>query len=338
MPRSLPALAVFAGAALAFAGLAGWPRPADGDPAPQPADRRSAPHSAAPPAANPSSGPAAATEFVVVSRVRWPVVVEPRRRAPKGACEALGTGDLALREDGRAARITSLDREDGPVLYAVLVDTSASMGERLEEISRALVEFVGTLRDRDTLAIASFADKLTIVTEPTRDRARVEDAIRTLPRGSRTALFDALREYVDHIAPLPERKAVVLVTDGADTSSRKRTIDVARVAARSEGDLRVCSIVTASREDGPGTASLHLLAEATGGRYEWVQQTSGVRGALDTIRRRAENEVVVTYVPAAKPSGEPRRVRIDVGVREGLPCRVRALARHRVVLPPEIEP
>jgi Ca-activated chloride channel family protein len=289
------------------------------------------------------------SEDVVVKRVRWPIVVQPARRADPAACATLAPEDFVVAENDQPVRVTSVDREDGPVLYAFLVDVSGSMDPYIDDVKEALVAFVPTIRDGDAVMVASFADALTVHVEPTDRRDAVERAVRDLPCGNRTALFDALREFLGRVEPMPGRRVVVVITDGADSASRGRMFEFARLAASTTRDLRVCSVVPATAEDPRGSSVLRVLAQTTGGRFEWLPGGRGIEQALATIRRRVEHEVVLGYEPAAVSgrtvavgavaggtaagAADLQRVRVTVDGREGLPCRVRAALRQRVVVP-----
>jgi len=97
---------------------------------------------------------------------------------------ALGPEDFVVTEDETLVRVTSVDHEDGPVLYAFLVDVSGSMDPYIDDVERALSDFVPTIRADDTVMVASFADALDIHLEPTDRRDEVERAIRELPSGT----------------------------------------------------------------------------------------------------------------------------------------------------------
>ena len=116
---------------------------------------------------------------------------------------------------------------DKPFTVALVIDTSASTRYKIEEIQEAAIDFVNQLRSDDKVVVISFDDKIRgLDRQPTNDRATLHNWILQTRIGSGTRLYDAmdqvLNQYFNHI---DGRKAVVLFTDGVDTTSRHATYE-----------------------------------------------------------------------------------------------------------------
>ena len=130
--------------------------------------------------------------------------------------------DFRIWEDGAEQQVAYFASTEKPFTVALLIDTSGSTKSKLEEIQDAAIAFVDQLRADDRVMIVSFNDKIRVLTpQPTNDRALLRNAIRQTEAGNGTRLYDAvdqvINQYFNHIEG---RKAIVLFTDGVDTSSK----------------------------------------------------------------------------------------------------------------------
>jgi hypothetical protein len=280
-----------------------------------------------------------ATESVLVQRVRWSVQVTPARNGREGAeqCVNLTPADFAIEENGRPVRVTAVDRETGVTVFAFLIDTSESLADNLRVIQDGARTLASRLVGQDKVLVASFAEKLTVRTTPTRDPAEVEKAFAPVQPGSRTALYDALRDLTEQLEPIHGRKVIILVTDGEDTSSRNLSVrPILERFARSR-DLRLCTVFFRNVDEVRFSAPLRILSQASAGRFEWVSGASELPGAFEAIRDWFDKEIVLTYEPSRLvPPAEPRKqkpahVRVKIKLREGLPCKVKELVSERLV-------
>jgi len=124
-------------------------------------------------------------------------------------------------EDGVEQQVAYFASTEKPFTVALLIDTSGSTRERLQDIQDAAMTFVNQLRTDDRVMVVSFDDKIRILTQPTSDRYALRGAIDQVRPGSGTRLYDVvdqiINQYFNHIEG---RKAIVLFTDGVDTTSK----------------------------------------------------------------------------------------------------------------------
>ena len=138
----------------------------------------------------------------------------------------LGKEDFRVWEDGVEQQVAYFASTEKPFTVALVIDTSGSTKNRLQEIQDAAITFVQQLRPDDRVMIVSFSDKIRVLSQPTSDRYTLRNAILQTESGSGTRLYDAvdmvINEYFNRIEG---RKAMVLFTDGVDTTSNRASYD-----------------------------------------------------------------------------------------------------------------
>ena len=129
--------------------------------------------------------------------------------------------DFKIFEDNVAQEITNFSSVEVPFNVVLLIDTSRSTAFRMEDIQRAAASFTEQLRPDDKVMVVSFDDKVYVDCEFTNDRTRLRRAIYGTRTGGGTKLYDAvdlvLTERLEHV---DGRKAIVLFSDGVDTTSK----------------------------------------------------------------------------------------------------------------------
>lgn len=270
--------------------------------------------------------PSGLEEQVLVRRVRLPIRIDPRR---PGGCDTLAPSHVRVLEDGVPAAVDAVEPTRLDTLHALLIDTSYSMRDRLRRAKRAAAEYLRSLPGDEPVLLASFSDSLVLHAPPTTDRAALEGALETMQLGVFTALNDALHAVIRYLAPRPERKVLVVVTDGCDSASLRTHpfSAVVRLAEETSGltvfpigiDLRgLCEALTIATgpRTGPGNL-LESLGRRSGGAWFHVRETTGLPGIFHDIRARLEREGHLIYEPPSAPRTRaarerPRRRRIEV--------------------------
>jgi VWFA-related protein len=131
--------------------------------------------------------------------------------------------DFTLSENGVEQSIAYFEPAEKPFTVALLLDTSASTHFHLSEIRDAAIEFAKQLRPQDRVLVVSFNDEVLLLTEATNDQTLIESAIEVNANtGSSTRLYDAVDLTIrERLNKIKGRKAIVLFTDGVDTSSQQ---------------------------------------------------------------------------------------------------------------------
>ncbi len=129
--------------------------------------------------------------------------------------------DFRLWEDNVEQQVAFFNAVDKPFSVVLMIDTSGSTRFRLEDIQNAAITFVNQLRRDDKVMVVSFDNDVQVLSEFTTDRSRLRDAILRTETGDSTRLYDAVDLVInDRLGRIDGRKAVVLFTDGVDTTSR----------------------------------------------------------------------------------------------------------------------
>lgn len=130
--------------------------------------------------------------------------------------------DFTVMENGVEQAIAYFEPAEKPFTVALLLDTSASTHFHLSEIRAAAIAFAKQLRPQDRVLIVSFNDEVLLLTEVTNDLNLIEAVIEeNANTGSSTRLYDAVDLTIrERLNKIKGRKAIVLFTDGVDTSSQ----------------------------------------------------------------------------------------------------------------------
>jgi VWFA-related protein len=156
---------------------------------------------------------------VAVEMVSLPVVVSTREGK---LVTDLEKGDFQVFEDGVPQEIAGFSPTDEPISVALTIDTSGSTEARLAEMQNESIRFTELLHPDDSVAVLSFAEDVKLQKDFTIDRSVNARGIKQTRSGGSTVLYEAVWLALDEVLkPVQERKALVLFTDGVDTTSRK---------------------------------------------------------------------------------------------------------------------
>ena len=130
--------------------------------------------------------------------------------------------DFRIWEDGVEQDVAFFQSVDKPFSVVLMLDTSPSTQFRLEDIQDAAYTFVTQLRADDRVMVVSFNDDIKVLSEFTTDRSKLQRAIFRAKTDDGTRLSDAIDMVMNqHLSRIQGRKAIVLFTDGVDTTSRR---------------------------------------------------------------------------------------------------------------------
>lgn len=152
------------------------------------------------------------TELVVI-----PVQVSDRKGRP---IPDLRKPEFKIFENGAEQEIAYFSDEEQPFTVALLLDMSYSSVFKLQEIQAAALTFVSQLRENDRVMVVSFAERPMVLCEPTSNRKVLRLAIEGAKIASGTSMYSALGLVLkDKFSTVTGRKAIVLLSDGVDTTS-----------------------------------------------------------------------------------------------------------------------
>lgn len=258
----------------------------------------------------------------------------------------LQKGDFNVLEEGEVQEIALFaSDEEAPVSMAIVVDTSGSMADKLDDVEDALTHLVERARTEDEIFLLRFSDDIQRLGRYTGgDRRAVEAQLRRLNASGATALYDAVLSGVTALQDARHRKrTLILVTDGNDTGSQATLRDARDAARGSELLLYALGIghragrsfghAVLGHEDKVDIGALRELAEPSGGRAFMLDDAH--RAGVDLIDQAVmeigvelRQQYSIGYYPK-KPGKEGEFRRIHVAVRDPM-MRVRAREGYRV--------
>ena len=222
--------------------------------------------------------------------------------------------DFEIFEDGVKQDLTLFNRTNLPVALSLLIDTSSSMEDRMATAQDAAIGFVRKLRPTDLGEVIGFDSRAEVLQKFTSSTAELEQAIRKTVAGGSTSLNNALYIALKGLKKAPvrqeeeiRRQAIVLLSDGEDTSSLVTFEDVLDLARRSETAVYAIGLM----EDSPGgpskgfreaTYALRQLTNDTGGRAFFPADVKGLATVYGQIYDELSSQYTIGYT-----SKTPRR-------------------------------
>jgi len=271
--------------------------------------------SATPALARPSgSAPVRSTleEEMSVRRVVWPVFVNAKKAEDIEFCLGLPPERIRVTEDGARVTVKSLDQEHRPTLHALLIDTSESMSEKdsLHLARDAAKRYVDHLQPHESIVVYSVDDIFLQRTPVTRmdglaAKEEIKQAIDAIEASAGlTLLRDALNQLILHIESFPERKVIIVLTDGVDTMSRlepDRVLGTAMSTPRQNVTIYTVGIGIWTYSGG----FVRQLAELTGGKYFGIREPDQIGATFEEVRARLARESYLSWTP--DPFGRGRK-------------------------------
>lgn len=199
---------------------------------------------------------------------------------------------------------------DQPISIALLVDASASMTESMQHASKAALEFVQrALKDGDRCSVTAIQDVPRRRQPLTSDRNAIESALKEIRPTGRTALYDAVASAIRELREEKNRRAIVVMTDGGDTTSTYSYDDVQKMSR--EAGIPIYFIAYEGGDNEPRDLDrLKFLAAETGGFVATAtQQNLLARYAAIEKDLRAQFAILYQVSDFAKPN-QYRRVRV----------------------------
>ncbi len=229
-----------------------------------------------------------------------------------------------LYEDGALQDITFFTRTQLPIALALLMDTSASMTEKMSTAQQAAIGFAERLRDEDQASVIDFDSRVNILQGFTNSIAELKAAIRRTSAGGSTSLYNAIYISLKELGKVGattvdeiRRQAIVMLSDGEDTSSLVEFDEVLELAKRS--DTVIYSIGLRSRDirtrRGFREADfvLRQLAQETGGRAFFPEQAEDLPAIYQRISDELSSQYTLGYI-SKNPVQDGRWRRIVVRV------------------------
>jgi VWFA-related protein len=245
----------------------------------------------------------------------------------------LDQGDFAVFEDGSKQEVTFFTRRQQPIALSLLLDSSASMEDKLPTLQTAAANFVRKLKSNDIAQVIDFDSRVEVRQGFTGNQSELETAIQQTTAGGSTSLHNAIYIALKELRKIRavseeevRRQALVVFSDGEDTSSLVSFEEVLDLAKRSETAIYTIAL------RGPDTQTkgfheaeyvMRTLAQETGGRAFFPARIDDLSGVYSQIADELASQYTIGYTSKnPRRDGAWRRVVVQVA-RSGLAPRAK---------------
>jgi Ca-activated chloride channel homolog len=229
----------------------------------------------------------------------------------------LTLSDITIEDNGTPPeQITYFEAQTAlPLRVALVIDTSDSVNYCFHSEKYAAQRFLKrTLRSVSDLALViGFNAYARIAQGATRDHDLISRAIKHLPFGGETAIYDAValasRELAGIKDTQPSRRAIILITDGDDNSSEITLQHAAEIALQNESIIYVLDTGAEYFRSKNAGQAMKQLSEITGGQYLRADNEDRIGSAFSKIEAGLRTQYAIGYKPAhTKADGSFHRI------------------------------
>ncbi len=283
----------------------------------------------------------------------------------------LPSSDFRVLEDDVPQTIKSVNMGEAPMTVAMVIEFSARFqqfwGPTWYQTLSAAYGFAQSLKPDDYLAIIAYDLRTEILTDFTTDRAKIQEALQRLniPGFSESNLYDALTETADRMSGIEGRKAIVLISSGIDTFSKKNYGETRKILQEDGVPVYAVGLMQALRDMAEargmlrGTQELDFLqadnamrtfAKETGGMAFFPRFMAEFGTIFQQIQQAMRSQYVITYEPTNKAhDGAYRKIKVELvnpstnepiamkDEKSGKPIKYQIVAKAGYKAPREVE-
>jgi Ca-activated chloride channel homolog len=225
-----------------------------------------------------------------------------------------------LAEEGVPQKIEYFEAQTNrPLDLALMIDASLSTYKDLHFETDAAAHFIQqVMRPGDTMGVFEFSEAVQRLADFSPNVSALEAAVRRVSPGAGTSIYDAIVLASGELKRRQEtrRRAIVLVTDGGETTSISKFDDTRRAAVASGALLYTILIRPVKNEGGRNTAGEHALltiTDSVGGNMYILDDMSQIQEMFNRINRELRTQYLLGYYPVPEPPpGSDRHVKVDV--------------------------
>lgn len=288
-------------------------------------------------AQSPAGSPPPFTVEVEVNVVSLTVVVHDKAGR---FLHGLTPADVTVLEDGVPQQVGYFREATGgpdkiPLSVVLVLDASGSMKPNLGFLQQAASSFIGRMQEVDQALVVQFNESVKGSAEFSADTDRLDETVDGLQAWGGTSLYDAIHYALGRVKDQAGRKAVIVFSDGDDTTSSLREQDVIDYARAVEATVYAVGIQGA----GPGGTPrgfLKRVAAETGGAHFFPDRVGELIKVFNSISEELHNHYALSYSPKRDPDGGWRAITVTVK-RADAQVRVRkgyfAVQRRRAPVP-----
>lgn len=223
--------------------------------------------------------------------------------------------------------IVQFASEDAPLSVGLVFDTSNSMGAKLQKSRQAAAQFFKTANSEDEFFLVQFNDRPELVVPFTHSTEEIQNRLTFTQAKGRTAMLDGIYLAMNQMKKAANpRKAVLVISDGGDNSSRYTESEIKNLVREADVQLYAIGIYepmggrgrTAEELSGPGL--LNDLAEQTGGKHFAIENVNELPDVAAKIGIELRNQYLIGYSPKNQArDGKYRHVQVKLVQPRGLP-------------------
>ena len=238
----------------------------------------------------------------------------------------LSQENFKVLEDGTEQKIKQFSGEDAPLSVGFIVDTSGSIGTKIDLCRQAVAQFLKTMNTQDEAFLVTFSDHAQVRAPLTHDAEKITAPLMSVPSGGMTALFDGvfagLHELEKAVNP---RKTLVVISDGGDNNSAFSAKEVMEKALADGVQIYAMGVFETfgplglSLEEQRGPHLLNSITEQTGGRVFAASRIDQLPEVASRIAVELRNQYLLAFTPANQTrDGSYRKLEVKLTQPEGM--------------------
>jgi Ca-activated chloride channel family protein len=241
--------------------------------------------------------------------------------------------DFTLKEDGAEQEISEFtnlsdaSNDQEPLSILLLIDQSSSMSDlhsgvrKYDFIRMAALKFLEQLQPEDRVMISGFNQSFWVLSELTQDQELIRERLKQEPElKNRTALIDLLPEAIQQMKNFPNRKILLITSDGQDSASHSTVEELTHFLQSSDVTVYAIGSDSQAGSDDWGHSVLERITAATGGYAFFASSASDLSLPISKIRTAIEGQYAIGYVPRYPNLHKWRDIRVD--------CRIPGIRLH----------
>jgi Ca-activated chloride channel homolog len=256
-------------------------------------------------------GPNTTVEAVRVDVVQLHVsALDKDKRFVKGLAES----DFKIQEDGHPQTITGFEvAEKLPITIGLVVDGSGSMEKSMPFVHDASAElFRGLIRDKDKGFVIEFREQPRMIQELTGDSGSLQRASRETSARGATALYDSIVLGLYQFRTLQGRKALIVISDGADNHSHVDYTTLLRYARSGGAPIYFIGVALSVLDFGI-RKEINEISSESGGEAFYISSAAKIGEVTKRIEEELRSQYIVAFrTDSQKPDGEYRTVAVSI--------------------------
>ena len=226
--------------------------------------------------------------------------------------------NFTIYESNQPQEIRYFSTEDSPISVGLLLDVSGSMREKIDTERTAVEQFFRNANPEDDYFVITFNNRPQVLSDVTQSTASIETELGLVQPSGSTALLDAVYLGVSKLRNAHySRRALVIISDGADNASRYHLREIKNLIAESDVMVYAVGIFGTSPfkafEEVMGERWLRVMTDITGGRTTTVKDINKLPEVCALLSRELRSQYVLGYQPSDKVTdGKWRKVKITV--------------------------